>query len=89
MRFSDELEELNTCRCQATLPSELYAFLKGWLRWGSEPSPDNVAAVTSLDYDHEVRSRVRAGISIAFRGSEHRALSQLCKRSWDWETRQS
>ena len=63
MRFSDELEELNTCRCQATLPSERYAFLKGWLRWGSEPS--NVAAVTSLDYDHEVRSRVRAGISIA------------------------
>lgn len=58
--FSDELEELNACRCQATLPGELYAFLKGWLRWGSEPSPD---------YDHEVRSRVRAGISIAHRFS--------------------
>ena len=64
MSFSDELEELNACRCQATLPGELYAFLKGWLRWGSEPSPD-----ISFDYDHEVRSRVRAGISIAHRFS--------------------
>ena len=62
MSFSDELEELNAYRCQATLPAELYAFLEGWLGWCSEPSPD-------ISFDHEIRSRVRTGTRIAHRFS--------------------